>query len=259
MTSGLSGSPAWTGSADMTRAYAPGTKRPADSPERHARVTRSHAEWAVSGARPNRPSNSKELPRLLQRVMPPLRRGPDIFGAGLLPSAASTRGQRRRAPRGQVPLGPARAAEGDPQPQVTAAESVIWVITAVAAAALVHLLGQAAQPRQVRAAAGRAGQDLIGVPALRLGQPAGPCADQPGPRRRQLPCGQRLPDHRVRGQPPGPADRTGGGTGGDPGLPPQPGPRRAVPVVLEPALPGERRQHPAPGAGVLGLRALQRP
>src|SRR5262249_56234252 len=82
----------------------------------------------------------------------------------LLPQRLQHRSQRGRAPGGQIPLGAAGAAEGDPEPQPPVLETVVplpWAIAsrpaasrpvasrpAVTAAAFVHLLGQARQTGQ---------------------------------------------------------------------------------------------------------------
>jgi hypothetical protein len=182
-----------------------------------------------------------------------------VLRTGPLPQRLQYGGQRRGASRGEVTGQAARAAKRQPRPQRPVGEAVIRAITrAVAMTPLVHLPGEARQPSQVRAAAGGSGQDLVRIALLCPGQPVGPAADLSRPGFGELPRGHRIPDHRVGGQPTRPADRPGGGTGGDAGLPLQPGAGTAVPVVLIPRLSREGGQYPAPGSGVLRPGPLQR-
>ena len=198
--------------------------------------------------------------RLLQRIMAALRTGAGILRPGLPAQRLQHRGQGGGTPRGQVSLGTASATEGDPQPEPPVPEPVLGrVDAAITAAPLIHLPGQAAERGQARAAPGRRDQDFIGVAEVLRRQPVGPVAQVPRPRGGQIPGGQRPGDRRMGRQSPSLAHRSRGGSGGDPALPLQPGARRAMAVIFEPALNRERAKHPGPRGGVLGLRPGQGP
>ena len=183
---------------------------------------------ARSGTQPD----GDQLPaRFLQRRHGALALGAGVLRAGLLAERVQHRLQRGGALRGQVTFDPARAVQGAVQPQLPIREPVITVAVGLGAAAA-HLLGQPGQVREFRAARRRGQQDLIGVRLL----PSGSLAVQAQISRAHdaeiSPAGQRVADGRVGGQPARPADRPGRRAAGDPGLPPQPRPRRALPVIL---------------------------
>jgi hypothetical protein len=185
----------------------------------------------------------------------PLR--PQVLRPGPLAQRLQHRGQRRGALRAQVPAQLPGAAERRGQAQAPVVEPVIAVGVG-AGGGLADLVEQVLQVPPLRAAGGRVQQDLIGAIAVLGGQQLGPLADLPAPRLRDPRPGQGLGHGGVRGQAPHPPDRPGRGAAGDPGLPPQPGPRRALPVVFVPALRVERAQHPGPRRRVQRLRPLQR-
>ena len=87
-------------------------------------------------------------------------------------------------------------------------------------------------------------QNRVRVGVTLFGQPVGPLAQRPGPRRGQLPGRERGGDQRMRGQPPGPFNGRTSGAAGDVGDGPQPGrrPRRAPLSPIRIRL--EKQHHP---------------
>ena len=96
-------------------------------------------------------------------------------------------------------------------------------------------------------------------PRWQSGELAGPPADGPGDRLRDLPGGQRRGDLRVRGGPPDPRGVPGGGALGHVGLVDQPGPRAVVRVIGVPLPGGERGQDRGPRRGPDRGDLLQHP
>ena len=191
------------------------------------------------------------LARLLQRVVAALRRGPGIFRAAPLGQRVQDHGQAGRAFGRQVPLQPPRPTQRGLQPHRPVTEPAVIAIRG-GPGSFDHLPRQHRQIMQVRAAGRGREQDPVRVGAQVFGQLPGPVADLPRPRRRDLPGRQRGRDHRVGGQPPRPPGRPARRPRRDLRERPQPGLRPVLPVRLEPALGGERRQDLRPrrrGAG----------
>ena len=221
------------------------TRRPrrlrADGAVQAAELIQGHVQLdqcGLPGAVGHAPGGDQLPARFFQAVMVTLAHGAGVFRAGFLAERVQHRVQRSGALRGQVTFHPARVIQGPVQPQPPIREPTIIGVGLGAAAP--HLLRQPGQIRQLRAARRSRQQNLIGVRLLTFGEFAGPGADLPRPRRRDLPRRQRLADRRMRGQPPCPADRPGGRAAGDPGLPPKPRSCRALPVVLAAAGGDER-------------------
>ena len=175
------------------------------------------------------------LARLLQRVVPPLRRGAGIFRAARCASAS--RITARLAAHSGV-----RSARSRPAPPIVVASH-----TARSANPPHRHRGRsgivrsspgpaALQVMQVRAARRGREQDPIRVGPQVFGEPFGPVAELPRPRRRDLPGRQRGRDHRVRGQPPRPPEGAARRPRGDLRERPQPRLRPVLPIGLVPAL-----------------------
>ena len=196
------------------------------------------------------------LTRLLQRVVPPLRRGPGIFRAAPLGQRVQDHRQAGRALRRQIPLQPPRPADRGFQPHRPVTEPAIIAVGG-GAGAFDHLPRQHRQIMQVGATQRGREQDLIRIRPQILRQLAGPVADLPRPRRRDLPGRQRGRDDGVGGQPPGPPEGAARRPRGDLRERPQPGPGAVVPIGLIAVLGTERSQNPRPRRRVLRLRLLQ--
>ncbi len=194
--------------------------------------------------------------RLLQRVVPPLRRGPGIFRAAPLGQRVQDHGQAGRALRRQIPLQPPGPADRGLQPHRPVTEPAIIGIGA-GPDTFDHLPRQHRQIMNIGATEGGGEQDLVRVGAEILGELFGPVAELPRPRHRDLPGRQRGRDHRMRLQSPRPPGRPGGRPRGDLGERPQPRFGTVVPVRLIAVLTGEGGQDLRPRRGVLRLRVLQ--
>jgi hypothetical protein len=127
----------------------------------------------------NHPGSEQPLAGLLQGVVPALWFGAHVLGAGLRAEGGQHRRQRGGAARRQVPRQPPCPAERDPQPQ---SAFLVWGgAILIQAEPLAHLLGQARQVTQARAAAGGGGEDLVGVASGVLGEPVAPGTQLLGP------------------------------------------------------------------------------
>ena len=205
----------------------------------------------------NEPGGDQTPARFLDCVVVTLPDRAGVFRAGLLAQGVQDGLDRLRAALGQVTVQPACPAQRGPQPHLPVLEPGL-AVTRVWAQALPHLRGQRPQVRQVRAARGSRQQDQVRVLARGHRQRIGPVTHLPRPRQRDSPRGQGVTHRAVRVETPHPRHRGGGGRVRDPGLPPQPRPRRPATVILKTAVRVERRQDRRPGGDVHRRGPLQR-
>ena len=190
--------------------------------------------------------------------MVPLGPAAGVLRAGFPGQRVQHRLQRGGAPAGQLPVQLPGAAQGGAQPQRPVLEPVTGAGVGAGGAAA-DLLGQPGQAVQVRAAGRRGQQDHVRVPPALFGQQIGPAGDLPRPRHGDRAAGQGGGDRGMISQRPHRRQRGAGRRAGDPRLPPQPRPRRSLPVILIPALRRERAQHPGPRRGMNRQHPLQPP
>ena len=193
------------------------------------------------------PGRGQAAHRLLQPVVIPLLPGPGVLRPGRGGQRIQHRADDRGALRGQVPGQDARALEGGLQPHAAITQAPLWVLIGqVAAGPLVHLGEQRTQVPQAQPRRGGRDQQLIGLVPELLRQLAGPPADHPPRRLRDLPRGQRCQHLRVRAGPPGPRGIPDRGAPGDPGAVHQPRQHAVIRIGRIPLPGGERGQEAGP-------------
>ncbi len=185
--------------------------------------------------------------------------GAGVLGAHLLAQGVQHRLQRGGAPGGQVPGEPAwrrrrwcrAAGRGgkNPSSPSSSGPATRRRISSASCASPARSAPPAAAASKITSASGRASAGRASVQSVI-------CRAHDTD---NTPAGERLRDRGMVLQPPHPAHRPAGRTRGDPGLPGQPRPRRPLPVIFEPALRAERRQHPRPGGRMHRLRHAPAP
>jgi hypothetical protein len=194
----------------------------------------------------------EELAGVLEGVVVPLPRGPEVLGAAVLAEGLQDGGDRRRALGGQVAADPPGTVHRRVQVQVpvgeAAAAGVVVGVGLLRPPGLVRRLGEDPQIIEVRPGRRGVEEDLVGLgPEFLVVDAAGPPGDLPRPRHRHRPGGRRGVEVRVAGQQPHLAD---GGLGV---LPPQmrpgcePGGAGGVPVGVVAVVGVEPPQDPVGG------------